>query len=67
MPRYKKPELKMIEVTFECRDKIVKVEVKDYELFSNESSCELCGSHGTIKVTILCPVCDKYHTLELNS
>lgn len=41
--------------------------VNSDDISSREQECELCGSHGSIDVTILCESCSKAHNFKVSS
>jgi hypothetical protein len=52
---------KIISITFTCPVKQEVVTTEEFNFSSHSDECDLCGSHGDIKVNFHCPLCDKYH------
>lgn len=62
------PVYKLAKLTIECSEHGL-VEINSNDVYFTETSedCEMCGSHGNIKVRGRCPECDKHFTIELSS
>ena len=57
-------------VRFRCGScgKISTVKVIGYDFHSSESECDLCGSHGSVSVDLICLKCGYQHLdFDLNS
>ena len=43
------------------------VSVGQWDIYSHEQECEICGSHGEMTVDIHCPECGQTHSHVLKS
>lgn len=44
------------------------VSIQEYDITSSEAECELCGSHGSVTVSIQkCKGCNKFHDIDIRS
>ena len=64
----KKDESKVLRIEIFCGnlDKNVSVDISKLYFSGYESECELCGSHGSVNVSVECE-CGKTHDIQLNS
>lgn len=64
----KKVESKVLAVEIFCEnlEKNVTVDISKLYFLGSESECELCGSHGSVNVSVNCE-CGKNHSIELSS
>lgn len=69
MAKSKKDETKFLSVKIHCSnlDKEVDLDMNQVHYSSSESECEICGSHGSVKLKIDKCKCGKSHTVELDS
>lgn len=65
----KKRPLGLVSVTFWCDEKEEEITYtpETYDWSADSQECELCGSHGKIKVSVRCSCKKKYHEIELYS
>jgi len=61
-----KKEAELRAVSFYCPNKkrVVRIEEENVEWDFGEADCELCGSHGHLRVNFKCK-CGKRHKVEL--
>ena len=64
----KKDESKVLGIEIFCDNlsKNVSVDITKACFTGSESECDLCGSHGSVKVYVTCE-CGKNHDIELES
>jgi len=63
-----KVEAKVVSLTILCPTLNKEVIVtSDYSFSGYEAECELCGSHGEVKVCIMKCECGKTHDIQLSS
>lgn len=69
MAKTKKGKTKFLSVKIHCSnlDKEVDLDMNQVHYSSSESECEICGSHGSVKLKIDKCKCGKSHTVELDS
>ena len=61
-------ESKVIGIVIFCDELKKEVILKDnYSVSASESECELCGSHGSVKIWITKCECGKTHDIEIES
>jgi hypothetical protein len=51
-------------ITYKCpiKNKTISKIIKDDDISSSESPCDMCGSHGDITIDVgRCPACKKFH------
>lgn len=61
--------LALVSVNFWCPElkEVVTYTPETYDWSSDSQECELCGSHGKVKVSVRCSCKKKYHDIELHS
>lgn len=59
----------LVSITIWCPEleKEIVVTPDQWDWSADVNECELCGSHGKIKVSVSCTCKKKYHEIELNS
>ena len=57
--------LKTLELSFRCGQctTISKIPLKDVGIRSYSQECDMCGSHGTVRLDFRCPECGFYPSL----
>lgn len=62
----KKAELVTIKIFCPKLEKEIEVNFVDCSFSGHESECEMCGSHGDVKVYVKCE-CGSNHDIEITS
>jgi len=58
-----------ISITYICKNclETITTEVNKDNFESDDSPCDLCGSHGYVNIDICCTKCKKFNTIEIKS
>ena len=66
--KVKKDESKFVGIVYFCDNLKKELVLNDiYSLSSSEQECEICGSHGYVKLSVYKCECCKSHDIEIRS
>lgn len=61
-------KLKSIMAEVECsKCGKFKIKLSENDFHASESECDLCGSHLSISINVVCPKCKKYDSIDINT
>lgn len=67
MKKSPKMEFECIVVRYKCGEDRVEAVLQSHDISSSSQECELCGSHGSVEITVTkCPKCKQYHEFTIN-
>lgn len=68
MAKKTKIEAKILGIQIACSgEKWTLVPMDHVYATSDNSPCDMCGEHGHVSLEFACPICNKYHIIEIKS